>query len=367
MKQAKWTWGRVWVACFVLLLAVASCGDGSGPVGSGAQDDGGVFCNIPQDDIVPILGPDQIPALTDPTFVASGSPEADYLTPESRVVGLILNGEPLAVPLGILRYHEIVNLNRGEEQVAVTYCPLTGSSLTFDRAVIVGAEFGVSGVLTRNNLVLYNRGDGEPSFFAQMRGQAICGPLARIRLGIPMVASWEMRWDAWQRLHPDTRVVSRETGFGRAYHINQNAEYDQIDNPDRLIAVPLDPRRPPKELVLGIPIGGDGGPAFPFEAMKAWERRVFSVRRESRDVVVFWDRSAEAATTFYTMLDGVELTFEVAVDGYRDVETGTLWRLDGLATDGPNSGRRLEPLAEAFVAFWFAWADFYPETVLQVR
>jgi uncharacterized protein DUF3179 len=367
MKQMEWAWGHASGICFMLLFAVASCGDGAGPVGSGVADDGDRFCTIGQDDIVRILDPDEIPALTNPTFVAPGSPETDYLTPESRVVGLVLDGEALAVPLGILRYHEIVNLDRGNEQVAVSYSPGTGSSRTFDRSAIVGAEFGVSGLLMRNNLLLYNRGDDKASLFLQMRGRAVCGPLGRLRLGVSTVASWEMRWDAWLRLFPGTRVVSRETGFERAYDINPNAEYDRIDNPDRLVSVPLDPRRPPKELVLGLPTEGDDGPAFPFEAMKASEREVFTARRQSRDVVVFWDRSAEAATAFYTMLDGVELTFEVAADGYRDLETGSVWRLDGRAVVGANAGRRLEPFADAFVAFWFAWADFYPETWLAVR
>jgi Protein of unknown function (DUF3179) len=367
MKQVEWAWGHASGICFMLLFAVASCGDGAGPVGSGVADDGDLFCTVGQDDIVRIVDRDEIPALTNPTFVAPGSAETDYLTPESRVVGLVLNGEALAVPLGILRYHEIVNLDRGDERVAVSYSPQAGSSRTFDRTAIVGAEFGVSGLLIRNDLLLYNRGDDKPSLFAQMRGRAVCGPLGRLGLGISTVASWEMRWDAWLRLFPETRVVSRETGFERAYDINPNAEYDRIDNPDRLVSVPLDPRRPPKEPVLGIPSEGEDGPAFPFEAMKASERQVFAVRREGRSVVVFWDRAAEAATTFYTTLDGVELTFEVAAEGYRDVETGSVWRLDGLAVDGLNAGRRLEPVGAAYVAFWFAWADLHPETWLAVR
>ncbi len=349
-------------------LAAISCREGrSGPLASGAgEDEEGVFCNIPLEDLAGILGPDQIPALTDPTFVAPDAAEADYLTDSSRVVGLVLDGEALAVPLNILLHHEIVNLNRGEARVAVTYCPLTGSSLTFDRSAVAGAEFGVSGILMRNNLVLFDRSD-EWSFFPQMSRRAACGPLARVGRVLPMVASAEMRWDAWIRLYPETRVVSRETGFGRAYHLNPNAEYERIDNPDRLIPVPLDPRRPPKERVFGVPLGGDGGPAFPFEAMRAHARLALPIHRLGRPGVVFWDRTAEGALAFFVDLDGADLTFDVTDEGYRDQKTGSMWRLDGLAVSGPLVGRRLEPLAEAYVAFWFAWADFQPETVVWQR
>ena len=35
-----------------------------------------------------------------------------------------------------------------------------------------------------------------------------------------------------------------------------------------------------------------------------------------------------------------------------------------LAVSGPLTGRRLTPVAEAFVSFWFAWAAFYPDATL---
>lgn len=352
-------------ATVLLVLAVVACDATADPSQPNQTDDGATFCNVPTSDLVPILGPDQIPALTDPTFVAPNDPDAEPWTDQSRVVGIVLQGEPLAIPLGILRHHEIVNLNRGDAHVAVTYCPLTGSALTFDRSTVVGAELGVSGILMRNNLVMFDRGSEPRSFFAQMTQNAVCGPLARRRLPLPMIASWEMRWDAWRALHPDTRVLSFNTGFARSYDINPNLEYEELDNPDRLMAVPLDTRRPPKERVLGVPIGRDGGPSFPFEAMKAHARLVMTFFHESRPAVMLWDRAAEGAAAFYVDHEVGDLVFGVGSDGYRDVNTNSTWRLDGLAVSGALTGTRLEPVAEAYVAFWFAWADFHPETVVR--
>ncbi len=102
--------------------------------------------------------------------------------------------------------------------------------------------------------------------------------------------------------------------------------------------------------------------------MKAHARLALPIYRRGRPGVVFWDRAAEGALAFFVDLDGADkLTFDVTDKGYRDLETGTIWRLDGLAVSGPLVGRRLEPLAEAYVAFWFAWADFQPETVVWKR
>ena len=55
---------------------------------------------------------------------------------------------------------------------------------------------------------------------------------------------------------------------------------------------------------------------------------------------------------------------EATDEGFRDVETGSLGRVDGRASEGPLAGRHLEPIADAYVAFWFAWAAFQPETVV---
>lgn len=69
------------------------------------------------------------------------------------MIGLLVDGAPVAFPLNVLQWHENVNIDIGYEQLAVTYCPLTGTALTFDRSVVDGAELGVSGLLFRNNLV----------------------------------------------------------------------------------------------------------------------------------------------------------------------------------------------------------------------
>ena len=83
-----------------------------------------------------------------------------------------------------------------------------------------------------------------------------------------------------------------------------------------------------------------------------------------QDVVVFWDRAKQGATAFQPRAGGRDLTFEAREDGLFDTETGSTWRLDGLAAEGILAGERMVPVDEAYVAFWFAWALFQPQTQL---
>ncbi len=312
------------------------------------------------------VGRDGIPALTDPAFVGA-TPEAGnaYLRDGDRVVGIVLGGEALAIPHNVLWWHEIVNLNRGGAQVAVTYCPLTGSSLVFDRRSVDGAEFGVSGLLWQNNLIMYDRSTGE-SLWPQMLAQARCGPARGQTL--ERVPAVETTWAGWRSLHPDTKVVSSESSLGRDWTRYPYGNYESLTNDAFLFRdamPPPDTRRPAKERVLGVPGPGGGGLAFPFLALEA-AGEVVAVHGEleGRRVVVFWDGRLGGATAFRPFAGGRELTFAVSEGTYVDAETGSGWTFEGLATGGPLAGERLEPVAEAHVAFWGAWAAFHPETEL---
>ncbi len=67
---------------------------------------------------------------------------------------------------------------------------------------------------------------------------------------------------------------------------------------------------------------------------------------------------------FSSRAGGMELTLDVQDGAYVDEETGSRWDLSGRAVAGPLEGERLEPVADAYVAFWFAWAGFQPQTTV---
>jgi hypothetical protein len=345
----------------IIPFLAAACGaDEVGGVSSSVTPD--LSCTIPTSQIVS-GGPgiDGIPALHNPFFVSPADPDAAYLRDDDRVIGLVIDETPYAIPLNILWWHEIVNLDIADLRLAVTHCPLTGSSLVFDRSAIDGLTLGVSGLLFKNNLLMYDR-DDPISLWPQMLRGARCGRKAGT--GLPMVPGFEMTWGAWRALHPATQVVSSESGFGRDYQEYPYGDYDREDNANLLFPMPVDRRRPPKERVLGIPGRSDAGLALPFGVLNdVGARATVPVTLDDRSVVVFWDRLSRSAVAFETQLDGQTLTFGVVNGRFVD-DGGSTWRLDGLATDGPLAGTRLTPLSDAFVAYWFAWAAFYPEAAL---
>jgi len=349
----------------VLLAGVAvGCGGGAtdGP-GAFAPSDAGGTCLIPESQLInggP--GRDGIPALTDPAVVSAGQADS-FLAPTALVLGVAAGGAARAYPHQVFWWHEIVNDVVGGVPVVVSFCPLTGSGMVYD-PVIDGRllDFGVSGLLFDNNLVLFDR--ATESLWSQMRVQSVCGSFAgRAPTLLPVVQS---TWEAWKALHPDTTVVSFDTGFARNYNQYPYGNYDQIGDDQLLFPQSVvDNRRPLKELVLGIREGSVSR-AYPYSLLG--EQAAVNDVVGDKAVLVIYDASAQMAVAFERDVEGQRLSFEIAGEGgfpfhVRDRESGTLWDLTGVAQEGPFLGARLEPVA-TYSAMWFAWAAFNRDTEL---
>ena len=367
-KLAVKRYGRTAALAAAAAVAPAACSSVS-YVGPPAQD---LVCGTLDRGLLAdgSVGRDGIPALTDPRFVALEEGEEDllYLDESDRVIGIEIGGEWLAIPHNVMYRHEIVNLNRGSEQVAVTYCPLTGSALAFDRTPLGGVEFGVSGLLYQANLIMYDRSDDD-SLWPQMAGVAGCGP----REGEALVRHpvFEMTWGGFKALHPDSRAVGISSAQRETYSRNPyGSAYEDPDNPNYLgFPIPRsDDRRAPKERVLGFPADGRNGPqAFPFQWMAdQGDRWVTELDFGGAPAIVMWDAALEAAVGVRPVASGRRLTFEVRDGAIIDAETGSVWSVGGQAVAGPLRGERLQLVAEAHVAFWQPWAAYHPDTELPI-
>lgn len=317
-------------------------------------------CDLPAELMYSSAWADAIPSLIEPEMVHVGHPDLDYLADDDRVMGVVIDGQARAYPHNLLWHHEIVSDRQGDRWITATYCPLTGSGLVFDPRL--GSEVldvGVSGLLFANNLVLYDRTSGDV-YGPQLAVEGSCSRFRDTALDVLPVQ--EMSWGRWRVLHPSTLVVSGDTGFERDYRRSPYAGYDRIGNDSLLFEMAVDDSRPLKERVLAIR-DGDGGVGYPFRALaELGDDGVVNDTVVGEPTAIFWEGGdVPAAVAFDARVDGETLTFEALGDGvWTDVETGSSWGLDGVASQGPLAGRRLAVRTDAFVVFWFAWRHFQP-------
>src|SRR5262245_1890913 len=224
--------------------------------------------------------PDGIPAIDRPAFVAPQ--QVTWLKPKEPVLALEIGGDARAYPLQILMWHEIVNDTVGGKPVVVTYCPLCNSGLVYERVIDgVTFDFGTSGKLYKSDLVMYDR--QSHSLWTQMEGRAIVGQ--RVGARLTLVPANTLSFEEWREIHPTGRVLSRDTGHTRSYGTNPYASYDQPQLRPFLFRDRPDPRRPPKERVVGIKLG-DTARAYPWSMLA--ERRVVHDRLGDQALVIFY-------------------------------------------------------------------------------
>ncbi|WP_204114101.1 DUF3179 domain-containing protein [Shimia biformata] len=169
---------------------------------------------------------DGIPALRDPQFIRAHQ-ETRIGDTEPVITVEIDGAEPRAYPIRYLTWHEIVNDTVGDIPVAVTFCPLCNSGITFDRRVAGRIlTFGVSGKLRNSDMVMYDR--ETESWWQQAIGQGIVGEMTGVTL--TTLPTWMEGWAQFKARNPDGLVMA-EPAFNRRYGINPYRQYDTSKRP----------------------------------------------------------------------------------------------------------------------------------------
>lgn len=288
-------------------------------------------------------GKDGIPAIDNPNFwnVADAN---GYLDDGDIVFGLVENGVARAYPQRILVWHEIVNDVVGGVGLAVTYCPLTGTAIAFERGK---TEFGVSGRLVNSNLIMYDR--DTDTWFPQVLAVGISGPhTGQALVERPIV--WTS-WARWRAAFPNTEVLSTDTGFFRNYGNDPYGAYNAVSGyyaPNSSTLFPLmnaDDRFPQKTVFLGARTP-NASVAF----------NLGSLRDEKR---LETEVNGEIFTSIYDERFDTGYIFRGKTDASATINGASAYEVSWSGGDAP------EPV-DAFQAMWFALAAFYPETIVHV-
>jgi len=291
---------------------------------------------------------DGIPAIDDPSFLAPDA-AAEFLAPGDPVFAVAMGAERKAYPQRILAGHEIVNDVIDDTPVSVTYCPLTGTAMGFERGE---TTFGVSGRLVNNNLIMYDR--ATETWWPQILATSIPG-LWKESVPSRSLVEFPVRWTtygAWRAANPDGQILSRDTNLARSYEIDPYGSYNPRGGYYARDAAPMfEPfvqveRLPPKAIVLGTRTAA-GATAFEQRALR--EAGLLRGRIGETSLVAVWDPTLETGYV-YRNPNGRTIA----------VSDGTI-RVDG--TGHPPDDLPL-PVQHAVDAFWFAWRGFYPETEL---
>jgi hypothetical protein len=292
---------------------------------------------------------DGIPALTNPKHITAG--QAKFMTPEELVFGVEINGDARAYPLRILDWHEMFNDVVGGQPVSLAYCTLCGSGILY-KTDVGGRErpiiFGSSGFLYRSNKLMYDQ--ETHSLWNQFTGKPVVGELTGSGLELEILPVAITSWSNWLAEHPETKVLSLETGYRRDY--TPGRPYgDYFASPSLMFpALVEDERLEAKDYVYAVRADG---------LAKAWPLTAFDgggiVNDRLGDLHVALIGDAETRTVRAFLRKGdvpVKATDDPTMVLAGDLPMNV--REEGLVSDDGLIFERLP----GHIAYWFAWQGF---------
>jgi len=299
-------------------------------------------------------GKDGIPALTNPMLLKAA--DADYLNDNDLILGIVSGSDIVAYPHKILDWHEIINTSVGVHHISVTYCPLTGTGIGWDRNVNGKiTTFGVSGLLYNSNLITYDR--STDSYWSQIQSDCVYGELAGS--SVQKIIMIETTWNTWRTMYPNTRVVGTNTGFNRSYNYYPYGDYNEEE---WLIfpVNPLDNRLHLKERVHGIIINNKAK-AYRFSSFIN-QNVLLTDNFEGSELLIVGNNTKDFIVSFINDIDN-SLIFEAVQNQLPIIlsdNEGNKWDVWGVALEGPRIGEQLTN-TNSFIGYWFSWGAFFPD------
>ena len=304
--------------------------------------------------------PNGIPPLRYPDHVSAA--DADYLDDDDIVFGIEVDGDARAYPKRILAWHEMAIDGVGGVDLTIVYCTLCGTVIPYE-SVVDGRDvrFGTSGLLYRSNKLMFD--EATKSLWSTLEGIPVVGSLEGSGLELTRRSMVTTTWAGWRRRHPDTVVLSVDTGHDRDY--SEGAAYREYFANDQLMfQVPshdgrFDNKAEMVVMLLDDPSGGGRHPVALSTEFLA-DRPIFQAEVAGQPFVVV--TSGSGASRVY---DSAGRQFDRQLDeGRVSDDQGRIWLVteDELVAED-DTATRLARLS-AHRAFWFGWYAQFPQTAV---
>ncbi|NEQ71082.1 MAG: DUF3179 domain-containing protein [Symploca sp. SIO2D2] len=296
---------------------------------------------------------DGIPPLDHPKMIPAE--EATYLRDRHVVFGIEINGDARAYPKRILAWHEMFKDVVGGVSVNGVYCTLCGTVILY-KTEFEGQhhELGTSGFLFRSNKLMYDH--ATESLWNTIEGEPVVGPLVGKGIKLEALSVVTTTWREWKKRHPDTTVLSLNTGHNRDY--GEGVAYRDYFATDKLMfSTPFQDRRMRnKDEIFALRFGSPSDKPKAYSVKFLNKRKVVQGTHGGTPYVLIADESG-AIRAYESGGRKFSLRQKRIVD-----ESETVWNMEEDALTN-EEGLQLKRLP-SHRAFWFGWLAAFPDTEL---
>lgn len=207
------------------------------------------------------------------------------------------------------------------------------------------------------------------TLWSQLTGKPIVGPLVGTDVKLDIFPVALTTWGEWLQEHPDTTVLSLETGYYTPSQYqreddDQSIYFEYRENPETVFPVwNRDDRLDTKAEVLGLTVD-DVSKAYPIAELQTI--RILHDEVNGLDVVVI----ASAKSMEAQVYESGGMRFALPDDAGEGLPNtligsdGSVWRVTtDVLVNVENTGQRLR-VRPTNISFWFGWFTFHPDTLL---
>lgn len=151
-----------------------------------------------------------------------------WLKDHHIVFGVNINDEAIAYPKRILGWHEMFIDNIGGEEVTGVYCTLCGMVRVYESSE---HALGTSGLLYRSNKLMFD--EATSSLWNSFTAEPVVGDLMGRNIKLKTYPIRITTWGDWKERHPDSDVLSLDTGHRRNY--GEGEAYKKYYSNDKLM------------------------------------------------------------------------------------------------------------------------------------
>lgn len=268
------------------------------------------------------------------------------------ILGVTINGESKAYPIEIIGYHHQVRDVVGNKPVMVTYCTVCRTGRIYDPMLNGKLEtFRLVGMDHFN--AMFEDGSTK-SWWRQATGESIAGPLKGEQLS--EIFSEQMTLVSWLEKHPGSKILQPDKKFLKEYEQLVGFDEGTIDSD-------LEERNfnswQLKSWVIGIEINGR---EKAYDWNDVLKLRVINDNIGKDAILIVLENNDQNFQAYNRNLEGQIFEFKF-IDGntISDIQTASIWNLDGICIDGALKGKQLIPI-QAYQEFYHSWKEFHPNT-----
>lgn len=332
---------KFFISFGIFLFILNSCGSDDGEI-TLTPDNNKYEWTIPKENLTGSFKPFSL--AINPVLIRAS--DVKSISDESLVAMVSFGDEIRVYPYKYISVYESVNDFFDDNNIAITYCPITKSSLCFNRNFKDEIfTLRASGYLNNENVIIHD--ENSDTFWSQMRIECVKGKFAGETIDTYNLI--ETTWKTVRENFKNALVFTNTSIATKNMNISKNKD-GNIEKSEKVFGYFNSTQKINRKIII-----------YRYNNFVD-EIQLFSKISSGNNIITVGSNEKHFISSY---INNENLNFIAIQDQFPIVmkdENDNIWNVFGVAVSGPRKGEQLKSPA-SFVASWWAWDLFYDDFI----